>query len=133
MVYSAASANACNFSLPIPHSAKPLLQRLAVSSAICSTLLPSRRAASGSIQGWKSAGCWLGKCSTRLVRSPFGSMIIAGVFFKAASSSKSMHKPVFPEPVIPVTTQWVVRFAESSSTSSCVGPLVFGSYTLPMK
>jgi hypothetical protein len=68
-----------------------------------------RRASSGLIQGWKSSGRRSGKVSSRLVMSPLGSMMIIGTWSIAASSIRSMHRPVLPLPVIPTQTAWVVR------------------------
>ena len=41
--------------------------------------------------------------------SPFGSIMIAGIFLTANSSSKTIPNPVFPDPVIPVITQCVFK------------------------
>ena len=45
--------------------------------------------------------------------SPLGSMMIDGMLSRIASSSRVMHKPVLPLPVMPTTTAWVVRSRES--------------------
>ena len=57
-----------------------------------------------------------GKCSSRLPRSPLGSIMIAGIPCRAASSNNPMHSPVLPEPVMPVTTACVVRLTGSYSS-----------------
>ena len=99
---------------PMPQSARPFFQRCGgLGRQLLGRSLPSRRAASGSTQGWKSCGRRSGKCSSRLVRSPLGSIMMAGMPCKAASSSRPMHRPVLPEPVMPITTAWVVRSAGS--------------------
>ena len=91
----------------------PFFHISAVSAAACSSVLPDFLASEASIHGWKSDGNRSGKCSSKLVRSPFGSIIKAGTRLSAASSSRSTHRPVLPEPVMPTTTQWVVRSSES--------------------
>ncbi len=94
---------------PIPQSANPFFHIAAVDSATSATVLFSRRALLASIQGSNSVGDSPGKVSSRLVRSPLGSMRIAGMRCRAASSIKPIHKPVLPEPVMPVTRAWVVK------------------------
>jgi hypothetical protein len=74
-------------------------------------LIPFREATLGSTHGWKSLGRNSGKASIKLPRSPFGSMAIAGMPARAASSSSEMHRPVLPLPVMPTQTAWVVRFS----------------------
>ncbi len=93
-----------------------------------STLL---RALLASIQGAKSSGVRLGKERTRLVRSPLGSITMAGIPCKAASSSNPTHKPVLPEPVMPVTIAWVVRSGGSYVKRSFVILFFLRSNILP--
>ena len=57
----------------------------------------------------KSLGCKFGKASSRLPRSPLGSITMAGMPSSAASSRREMHRPVLPLPVMPTQTAWVVR------------------------
>ena len=61
------------------------------------------------MQGRKSEGRSSGKVSSRFPRSPLGSIAIAGIPSSAASSSSVTHRPVFPLPVMPTHTAWVVR------------------------
>ena len=61
-----------------------------------------------------------GNVSSRLPRSPLGSMTIAGMPSIAASSSSARHRPVLPLPVMPTQTACVVRSLESYSSSSSV-------------
>ena len=58
-------------------------------------------------------GARFGNVSSRLPRSPFGSMQMAGMPSMAASSSSDRHRPVLPLPVMPTHTAWVVRSCES--------------------
>ncbi len=60
------------------------------------------------------AGASAGKVSSRLPRSPLGSMRMAGTPSRAASSSRARHRPVLPEPVMPTQTACVVRSLASS-------------------
>ena len=55
----------------------------------------------------RAAGC--GNVSSRLPRSPLGSMAIAGMPSMAASSSSARHSPVLPLPVMPTQTACVTR------------------------
>ena len=88
-----------------PQSASPLRQSSAVHFACSSGVRPCAGASPSSIQGRKSAGCSSGKVSSRLPRSPFGSMTMAGMPSIAASSSSAMHRPVLPLPVMPTQTR----------------------------
>ena len=92
-----------------------------------------RRASSGLIHGSKSVGCSSGKCSKWLVMSPFGSIIIAGTLSMAASSSKHIHRPVFPLPVIPTHTACVVKSRASYCTMSSEICLFSRLYSDPRK
>ena len=56
-----------------------------------------------------------------------GSMASAGMPFRAASSSRSMHSPVLPDPVMPTTTAWVVRSSVSYSRGCSPACPVCGS------
>ena len=94
-------------------SPRPSRHSAAVLAANSSALSPARVAAWGSIQGWKSSGRSFGKVSSRLPRSPFGSITSAGTPSMAASSSSVTHSPVLPLPVMPTHTAWVVRSRES--------------------
>lgn len=96
-----------------PQSSIPSYHILAVFSANSSGDSPFFRASSSLIHGRKSSLRNSGKVSSKLEMSPFGSMTIAGMRYKAASSSKPRHNPVFPDPVIPNTTPWVTRSLES--------------------
>jgi len=66
-----------------------------------------------STHGANSCGERFGNVSSKLQRSPFGSMMIAGMPSIAASSSSVIHKPVFPLPVMPTHTACVTRSFES--------------------
>ena len=70
---------------------------------------PCLRASSSLIQGAKSSAARSGNVSSRLARSPLGSMTIAGMPSMAASSSSARHRPVLPLPVMPTQTAWVTR------------------------
>ena len=72
-----------------------------------------RLASAGSIHGSKSAAASSGKVRRRLVMSPLGSRISAGIPLSSASSSTMTPSPVLPEPVMPTMTPWVVRSAGS--------------------
>ena len=74
---------------------------------------PALRASSLLTHGAKSSPFICGKVSSRFPKSPFGSMINAGMPSIAASSSNARQSPVFPLPVIPRQTPWVVRLLES--------------------
>ena len=63
-----------------PHSASPLLPGLGrLRGAYSSGVVPCARASAGSIQGAKSAARSRGNVSSRLPRSPLGSIAIAGM------------------------------------------------------
>ena len=113
MAKSAASRRRAIRSPSCPHSASPFAHSAACWAAYSSTDTPLRRASSGFTQGRKSSGRRRGKVSSRLPRSPFGSITIAGTPSMAASSSRQRHRPVFPLPVIPTHTAWVTRSRES--------------------
>ena len=49
--------------------------------------------------------------------SPFGSRISAGIPFASASSSRTIPRPVLPEPVMPTMTACVVRSSGSRTSS----------------
>ena len=53
--------------------------------------------------------------------SPFGSRTSVGIPARRASSRSTTASPVFPDPVIPVTTPWVVRSLDPTTTSSAPG------------
>ena len=59
--------------------------------------------------------------------SPFGSSTSVGIPARRASSSRTTARPVLPEPVMPVTTPWVVRSLEPITTSSAPALPVAGS------
>ncbi len=98
----------------MPLRARPSRQVWAVSAASWSGVTPSRAAAASSIQGRKSCGRSSGNVSRRLPMSPLGSMTRQGTPCSSASSSRSMPRPVLPEPVMPTITPWVVRSAGST-------------------
>ena len=110
------SSSAAMSSGPRPHSARPFFQAAAVSAAAAFTSLPSRRAASASIQGSKDAASSFSKRSSRFARSPFGSMARTGTPWRSSSSRRTMARPVLPEPVMPTIRPWVSRSAGSSSS-----------------
>ena len=104
------------------------LDALAVLSPLAQALLPQAppagphsrsetspflRASSSLIQGAKSSPRSSGNVSSRLARSPLGSMTMAGMPSIAASSSSPMQRPVLPLPVMPTHTAWVTRSFES--------------------
>ena len=97
------------------HFARPFFHRSACAAAQSSGDLPFRRASSSSIHGRKSDAERFGNVSSRSPRSPFGSITIAGMPSIAASSSKSMQRPVLPLPVMPTQTACVTRSVESYS------------------
>jgi hypothetical protein len=66
-----------------------------------------------STQGSKSLPRSSGKVSSRLPMSPLGSMAMTGIWSIAASSIRSMPRPVLPLPVMPMITACVVRSFES--------------------
>ena len=82
-------------------------------AAYCAALSPLRAASPASTHGSKSAAARFGNVSSRLPRSPLGSMQIAGMPSIAASSSSDRHRPVLPLPVMPTQTACVVRSFES--------------------
>jgi hypothetical protein len=92
-----------------PDSARPLRQRSATDCASASGVLPWRAAEAGSIHGANDAASSAGKVSSRLPRSPFGSIAITGMPSIAASSSSVTASPVLPLPVMPTITAWVQR------------------------
>ncbi len=61
-----------------PHSFSPSRHRSAVRAACSSGVTPWRAASASSIQGRKSCGLSSGNVSSRLPRSPFGSIAITG-------------------------------------------------------
>ena len=63
---------------PRLQSASPFVHAAAVSAAAVLTSLPSRRAAPASIHGSNCDGASLSKSSSRLARSPLGSIAITG-------------------------------------------------------
>ena len=63
--------------------------------------------------------------------SPLGSMISAGMPASSASSSRTIARPVLPEPVMPTMTPCVVRSLEPTTRSSAPGLPVAGSISLP--
>ena len=94
---------------PISQEPRPSFHSAATRAASSSGETPSRRATDSSIHGRKSSGARSGKLRSRLVISPLGSMIRAGIPESSASSRRSMARPVLPDPVIPTITPWVVR------------------------
>lgn len=65
----------------------------------------------------------LGNDSSTLARSPLGSMTSVGMPSIAASSMRSMSRPVLPLPVMPTQTAWVVnRRASIRSGGPAVEP-----------
>ena len=54
-----------------------------------------------------------GNVSSRLPRSPFGSIAMTGTPSMAASSISDRQRPVLPLPVMPTQTAWVTRSRES--------------------
>ena len=131
MVRSTASLRVWISFEPIPQSLSPFFHNAAVFSATSGMVFFSRRALLASIQGTKSSGARSGKERTRLVRSPLGSTTMAGIPCKAASSSNPTHKPVLPEPVMPVIMAWVVRSGGSYVKRSSVIAFFFRSNILP--
>ena len=73
-------------------------------SASWSGVRPCAAASAGSTQGRKSEGASDGNVSSRLARSPLGSMASTGMPSIAASSMSPMHRPVLPLPVMPTQT-----------------------------
>ncbi len=116
---------------PSPQSARPFFQAAAVSAAAVFTSLPSRRAAPASIQGSNDAASWRSKSSSRLARSPFGSIAITGTPWRSSSSRITTARPVLPDPVMPTISPWVRRSSGSSSIRS-PGEASSGSTFLPM-
>ena len=114
-----------------PLAARPSAHFRAVFSARASSVVPSRFAASGSIQGRKSPGARSGNESRMLARSPFGSMTSVGMPSSAASSTRPMRRPVLPLPVMPTQTAWVVNRRASTSTGSAVASPPAGSTLRP--
>ena len=83
--------------------------------------MPSACASEAFTHGWKLAGARSGNVSARLPMSPFGSMISAGMPASSASSSRTIARPVLPEPVMPTMTPCVVRSLEPTTRSSLPG------------
>ncbi len=96
-----------------PHSARPFFQSSACCFANSSGVTPLRAASSSLIHGRKSAGARSGNVSSRLQRSPLGSIRIAGTPSIAASSMSERQRPVLPLPVMPTHTACVTRSRES--------------------
>jgi len=108
---------------PRLQSASPFVHVAAVSAAAVLTSLPSRRAAPASIQGSNCEGSSLSKSSSRFARSPFGSIAITGTPCRSSSSSITIARPVFPDPVIPTIIPCVRRSSGSSSSAEPGLPL----------
>ena len=113
---------------PRPHSARPFFARSDASAAAFEAP-PAARATSGSIQGSKEAGARSSKSSSRLARSPFGSIAMTPVPWRSTSSTSTTARPVFPEPVMPTISPCVSRSDGSSRTGSPVLP--FASTSRP--
>ena len=96
-----------------PHVSSPFFQLAASCSANASTVMPRRVASSASTQGLKSPGARFGNVSSRLPRSPLGSMASTGTPSIAASSISDRPSPVLPLPVMPTITACVTRSLES--------------------
>ncbi len=83
-------------------------------AAVCCGQFVGRDALAGRFglrrsRGESRSGRSSGNASSRLPRSPLGSMAMAGTPSMAASSSSARHKPVLPLPVMPTQTACVVR------------------------
>ena len=76
-----------------PHSASPFFHRSACSAAKSAVDFPARRASSSFTHGAKSSGRRSGNVSSRLVRSPLGSMTMTGTPSIAASSMTRDAQP----------------------------------------
>ena len=96
-----------------PHAARPSRQSCAWAAAYSSGERFFLLASSSFIQGRKSSGLSSGNVKRRFPMSPFGSMTIDGMPSIAASSSRAMHNPVLPLPVMPTQTPCVTRSFES--------------------
>jgi len=86
---------------PIPSS--PCAKRKRLPPAACSQRKSGPARHLRIDPGLKVLRCEMGKCRSKLVRSPFGSMMIAG-FLQALPRAKPMHRPFCPEPRHAVTT-----------------------------
>ena len=96
-----------------PHWARPSFHFSASWAPNSSVETPALRASSSLTHGAKSSPRICGKVRRRFPKSPFGSIINAGMPSIAASSSNAMQSPVLPLPVMPTQTPWVVRLLES--------------------
>ncbi|NCA10215.1 hypothetical protein EBR56_00115 [bacterium] len=133
-VYTAMSTAALSRAIrsgDCPLAARPSFHFLAVRSASASSVSPSRLAASASTQGRKSAGARSGNASRMLARSPLGSITSVGMPSIAASSTRSIKRPVLPLPVMPTHTACVVNRRASTSSGSEPPLPVLGSHFLP--
>ena len=84
-----------------------------------------------STQGANSSALRLGNVRARLARSPLGSMRMQGTPASIASSIMANAKPVFPDPVWPTMTAWVVSAAGASVTGVAVRAWVVASTLSP--
>ena len=80
-----------------------------------------RRSRGGTPRAWSD-----GKVRSRLARSPFGSIAMAGIPSMAASSRSERHRPVFPLPVMPTHTAWVTSSRESRRSGWNAGSAAVG-------
>ena len=101
---------------PRPDPSRPLRQNSACSDA--TSALSSSSTASGGSHGAKSLPASEGKLRSRSTMSPLRSITNSETPRRASSSSVTMPRPVFPDPVIPTQTAWVVRWSMSRWTRS---------------
>ncbi len=101
---------------PRPDPSSPLRQNSAWSAATFDR--SSSSTASGGSHGAKSSPASEGKLRRRFTMSPLRSITKSETPRRASSSSVTMPRPVFPDPVIPRQTAWVVRWSISRWTRS---------------
>src|SRR3954467_6923145 len=118
---------------PIPHAARPSVHAFACAAAKSATDCPAFVASPSFTHGWKSPAARLGKVRHRLVRSPLGSISSVGTPAPNASSTSTIPRPVFPEPVMPTITPWVVKSPDAIVVSASVRSCFAGSICPPRR